>query len=178
MEEWDVYDINRRPTGKIICRDKAELQNGEYHLVVDVWIVNAKHQFLIQKRALSKKAYPGKWAQSAGGAVIRGEDSFEGCLRETQEELGIDLSGENVELAYSFIRHGNTIVDVYLVYQDIDISDIILEKGEVDEVRWADFDEINKLLEEGRFVPSVMEGLHGILQNNVVLQEKYEPFID
>ncbi len=178
MEEWDVYDINRNQTGKIICRDKADLQSGEYHLAVDVWIVNDKHQFLIQKRSLSKKAYPGKWAQSAGGAVIKGEDSFEGCLRETKEELGIDLSGENVELAYSFIRHGNTIVDVYLVYQNIDVADIAIEKSEVSEVRWAGFAEINKLLEEGRFVPTVMDGLYRVLQNNVVLQEKYEPFID
>ncbi len=178
MEEWDVYDINRRPTGKIICRDKEDLQSGEYHLVVDVWIVNDKHQFLIQKRALSKKAYPGKWAQSAGGAVIRGEDSFEGCLRETKEELGISLSCENIELAYSFIRHGNVIVDVYVVKQNINIDNIILANDEVDEVRWADYAEISSLLNDGRFVPSVMEGLHGVLQNNVVLQEKYEPFID
>ena len=31
MEQWDIYDINRNKTGRIMNRGE-ELKNGEYHL--------------------------------------------------------------------------------------------------------------------------------------------------
>lgn len=41
MELWDVYDINRNKTGKIIDRRSGErLKDGEYHLVVEAIIIN------------------------------------------------------------------------------------------------------------------------------------------
>ena len=43
MELWDVYDINRKFTGKVIDRHSNErLKKGEYHLVVEAIIINLK----------------------------------------------------------------------------------------------------------------------------------------
>lgn len=179
MEEWDVYDINRNLTGKTICRNNGILQSGEYHLAVDAWFVNDCNQFLIQKRSLYKKYFPGLWAESAGGAVTKGEDSFQACIREIEEELGIVPALSHVELSYSYIRHGNAIVDVYLIRQNLDLTDLILQAEEVEDVRWASFAEINALLRAQKFVPTVIEGLYGILENNVVIhQEKLDIGID
>jgi len=43
MELFEVYDINRQKTAKIIDRNGNEkLQEGEYHIVVEAVIINSK----------------------------------------------------------------------------------------------------------------------------------------
>ena len=172
MEEWDVYDINHNLTGKTIFRGNSLLEPGEYHLAVDAWIINDRNQFLIQKRSLYKKYWPGFWAESAGGAAIKGEDSFQACSREIEEELGIVPNINNVELSFSFTRHGNSIVDVYLIRQNLDLTDLILQAEEVEDVRWASFAEIKELLSAGKFVPTVMDGLYAILDNHIIVHQE------
>ena len=57
MELWDVYDVNRKFTGKVIDRHSDEkLKDGEYHLVVEAIIINFKGEILLNKR--SKFANP------------------------------------------------------------------------------------------------------------------------
>ncbi len=43
-ELWDVYDENRNLTGKTISRKKFLSGNGEYHLVVHIWIKNSNNE--------------------------------------------------------------------------------------------------------------------------------------
>lgn len=172
MEEWDVYDVRRNLTGRTVRRGMDQLKPGEYHLGVDVWIINPDNKILIQKRSRQKKNFPGKWAQSAGGAVIKGEDSFQGCIRETEEELGIVPDMKKAELATSFVRHGDTIVDVYVIRQESLPDKFILPADEVEDIRWAGVDEIKDLLRQNQFVPTVMEGLNAVLQSNVTLPEE------
>ncbi len=178
MEEWDVYDASRNLTGRTVRRGMDKLQPGEYHLVVDVWLLDENNRILIQKRSCRKKNFPGKWAQSAGGAVIKGEDSFQGCIRETEEELGIVPDMQKAELATSFIRHGDTIVDVYVIRQDSLPDKFVLPADEVEDIRWADVNEIENLLQQGQFVPTVMEGLQAALQNNVTFPPEEDVIFD
>lgn len=49
VEYWDVYDINRNKTGRLHERG-LELEAGEYHLVVDIWIVSSSEKILLTKR--------------------------------------------------------------------------------------------------------------------------------
>jgi len=112
MEKWDLYTKYREKTGREHIRGK-EVPDGFYHLVVHVWIKNNKGQFLISKRAADRPSHPLMW-ESAGGSVIKGEDSLEGAIRETKEEVGIDLQKENGKLLFSKIRgkNHNDIMDV------------------------------------------------------------------
>ena len=50
MELWDIYDRNRNKTGKIIKRGERMLE-GEFHLIVHIWIKNSNNEFLIQQRS-------------------------------------------------------------------------------------------------------------------------------
>ena len=59
-ELWDIYDENRRKTGKIAERDVYKFKKGEYHIVVTGIIFNTKREILISKRARWKK-YGGLW---------------------------------------------------------------------------------------------------------------------
>lgn len=48
-ELWDVYDRNRNKTGRFHERGEP-MAKGDYHLIVQVWILNGNGEFLITKR--------------------------------------------------------------------------------------------------------------------------------
>lgn len=56
-EVCDIYDIYGNRTGKTFVRGEP-LSDGQYVMVVDVWIVNSKDEILIQKRSDLKKGPP------------------------------------------------------------------------------------------------------------------------
>ena len=54
-EQWDVYDVNRQRTGRIIERPSAWGEEA-YHLIVHVAVFDAEHRMLIQRRSPRKHA--------------------------------------------------------------------------------------------------------------------------
>lgn len=88
-EVCDIYDIYGNRTGKTFVRGEP-LSDGQYVMVVDVWIVNSKDEILIQKRSDLKKDLPGTWATHSG-CVLAGESSQQACIREPLEEIGIHI---------------------------------------------------------------------------------------
>ena len=50
MEQRDLYDINKRLTGRTIFKGESILENN-YIIVVLVFIQNSEGKFLIQKRS-------------------------------------------------------------------------------------------------------------------------------
>lgn len=122
MEVWDLYTEGRIKTGETHLRGTA-LPKNRFHLVVHVWIVNAKGEYLISQRAASRPSYPLMW-ECVGGSVLRGESSVDGAVREVKEEVGIDLSPAAGILVDSEVRkivNGtvfNDIKDVWLFPYD------------------------------------------------------------
>ena len=97
MELWDVYDVNRNYTGKVIDRHSDEkLNEGEYHLVVEAIIINSKAELLLNKRSKFKNKYPSMW-EGTGGSCIKGENSLQAILRELKEELGLDFNEKDAK---------------------------------------------------------------------------------
>jgi 8-oxo-dGTP diphosphatase len=148
MELWDIYTKNREKTGKTIVRGEP-LGKDEYHLVVHMWILNSKGQFLIQKRASTVKSSPNLWAIT-GGAAIAGDDSYSACLREVKEEIGIQADMEKAKVVFPLNREVS-ICDVWLIQQDFGIEECILQEEEVSEVKWASPQEIKNMVEQGIF---------------------------
>lgn len=158
-ELWDVYDENRRLVGKTVERGK-QLQSGEYHIVVHVWITDGNGRFLISQRDASRPTFPLMW-ECVGGSVLKGETSFEGALREVKEEVGIDLNGADGKLAFSKVRKTidgkkfNDILDVYLFTYNSEVSLKNATTNEVADVKWLTVDEIKDLYENGLLVDSI-----------------------
>ncbi len=150
MEHWDIYNADRIPTGKTIERD-APLQKGEYHLVVHVCIFNPGGELLIQKRQPWKSHWPGLWDVTVGGRALAGESSIQAAQRETLEELGlaIDLSDERPFFTMNFEEGFD---DFYLVERNIDISDLVLQKEEVEAVMWASKEKVLQMIKDGIFI--------------------------
>ena len=151
MEIVDKFDNKRRPLHK--TSERHDKVNGEYRQSVHTWIQNSKGEFLIQKRTPNKKFFPNMWSQTGGG-VDTGETSLQAALRECKEELGIDINPNNMELILSFKRKYD-FVDVWLVKQDIDISELVLQEDEVADVKWATIDGIKDLMNSGKLAKSI-----------------------
>ena len=151
MELWDVYDVNRVRTGKIISRPAAWGEET-YHLIVHVCIFDSNGRMLIQKRCHQKRAWPDLWDVSAGGSALAGEESWQAAERETREELGLVLHLKDVRPHFS-INYTRGFDDFYAVIADVDLKSLTLQESEVAEVRWATPEEIWKMEAEHTFVP-------------------------
>lgn len=149
IEKWDILDEQGLPTGKTTLRGKNLLKNGEYHLVVHIWIVSADGKILLQKRSEKKRLMPGEWA-ATGGAAIAGEDSFAAASRELYEELGLKRSRDKMQRAFRLKRR-NSLVDVWFTHCDMNTEEITIQKDEVAEVKWADTQELESMIKEGLF---------------------------
>ena len=151
MEIVDKLDNKRQMLNR--TTERSEKTNGEYRQSVHTWIMNSKGEFLIQKRSPNKKFFPNMWSQTGGG-VDEGETTLQAALRECKEELGITIDLSNIELILSFKRKFD-FVDVWLVKQDIDISNIVLQEEEVSEVKWSSIDEIRELMKTDKLAKSI-----------------------
>ena len=57
MEFWDIYDENKKPTGRTMKRNDWCLKDGEYHLTVLGVVARPDGTFLITKRVMTKGGY-------------------------------------------------------------------------------------------------------------------------
>ncbi|MBO5179365.1 MAG: NUDIX domain-containing protein [Clostridia bacterium] len=154
-ELWDVYDSNKRKTGRIAERGVDVLDNGEYHIVVQAVIINSKNELLISKRAAHKK-YGLMWEMN-GGSILKGETSLEGMIRELREELGINVSKrEAIFLKYTTREKSPAnFKDFWLFRKDVDIKDITFPDGEAVEAKWVSIEEYLELIEKKEIVPTI-----------------------
>ena len=149
MEIWDIYTIDRIKTGRTIVRGE-KLQIDDYHLVVHIWIQNSQGEYLIQKRAGHLTWMPNMWA-TTGGAVISGEDSLQGVIRETEEELGVKIEENDLKLLFTQIR-GKDISDIYLTQLNLPITAYKFEVKDMSEIRYVSKSELFKMIEAKEFV--------------------------
>ena len=150
MEYWDVYDKKGKWKRRAIRKGES-LKNDEYHIIVEGWILRDDGNFIIQRRALDKKSFAGMWYCSAGGSVISRETPKEGMVREFKEELGVDISEEELHLK-RIITEKNTIFYIFLVRKNISLDEIKLQEEEVMDVDLADPNKIRKMVEDKTFI--------------------------
>ena len=154
MEYLDIVDEQGQPTGEIVSRTLAHTK-GIRHRTAHIWIVrreNEHFQVLMQKRAMSKDSFPGKYDTSSAGHIQAGDEPLASGLRELAEELGIHAKPEDLEFAgcihgnfaeefHGKIFRDNEIAFVYIYQQPVDIETLVLQKEEVESVRWFDLEE-------------------------------------
>jgi mutator protein MutT len=145
-ELWDVYDINRKPTGRIHRRGEP-LLGGDFHLVVRVWIMNGNGEIFITQRAFGKNDGDGKW-EVPGGSAFAGETSLDAVLRETREEIGIDLQTDGAYKFGSYFRD-DCVIDHWLFLQEITATKLC--EREVTKAKYAALDEISRLSADDNF---------------------------
>ena len=156
MELWDIYDENKRLTGRTMQRNDWNMKPGEYHLTVLGVIRHTNGRYLITKRVMTKSWAPGWWEVSGGG-VMAGEDSRTAVLREIREETGLDVSDWEGGYLFSYRRDNpkekdNYFVDVYRFTGDFSDTDLQLQEAAPDGYQLATLEEIRAYADEGIFL--------------------------
>lgn len=142
MEYSDIYDADRRRTGRLHVRG-TRWKRGEYGLIVCVWVYDGKGRLLLTRRA-PEKSFPGTW-ENSGGAAQAGETSRQAIARELYEETGIRARESDFELLETR-RDRDSFFDFYCLKNDTPLEKIVLQKGETTDVKWTTFDEIHQMI--------------------------------
>ena len=91
------------------------------------------------------------------------ENSLEGMVAEIKEELGINVDSKELKL-FKTIKTEDDFVDLYYLKKDININDIVIQKEEVEDVKWVTKDEINEMIKKGIFLPPHIEFYNYLLE--------------
>lgn len=130
--------------------------NKELHRIVATCIINKDGKYLITRRALNKKAWPGLWTVPGGGLNVDdyvGEkanshgvwyNALEKTLRrEILEEVGLEIGKIDYLLDMTFIRPDNVPVVTLSFYAPWKSGEVKLNEESIDHA-WIKAEEIPK----------------------------------
>ena len=156
IELIDVLTPDGEKTG--VRKPKNEIhRDGDWHRAAHIWVLDRRGSFLIQRRSPRKENNPNLWDVSAAGHLSAGESSREAAVRETFEEIGLQIAADELEFITTMpqscvLNHAtyidNEFHDIFIVRRDVDIAALRLDPEEVAEVRWVD-----ELRPDDSFVP-------------------------
>ncbi|MEA2372202.1 MAG: isopentenyl-diphosphate Delta-isomerase [Solirubrobacteraceae bacterium] len=92
----DIQVVSIAPDGShgpSVGRLLAHRPPGILHLAVSVALVDPDGRWLLQRRAVTKAAFPGQWANSCCTHPEPGEEPASAAIRRVREELGLEVSG-------------------------------------------------------------------------------------
>lgn len=155
MEELiDVLDEKWNRAGEILTRKQIH-ERGLWHKIVVVAIIDKNGKILMQQRSKNKTKNPLKWDVSVAGHVSSGQTSIEAAIRETSEEIGIDVKEEELKYVITYKEIvkveenyiDSQIYDCYIIEKErIDISNIKIQESEVEQVKVCNLEEFNEIL--------------------------------
>ncbi len=150
MEFLDIYDKNGNSLGFSKSREEAH-KEGLWHKIVCIFIVNSKKEIIMQRRSNVKPNNPNGWVCSASGHVDAGEDIETAALRELYEEIGVKATKDDLkhlgtvfegrDIKEAEVKH---ISELFVIYKDVNIDDLILDKEEVSDAKYFKLEEIAK----------------------------------
>jgi isopentenyl-diphosphate Delta-isomerase len=124
------------------------------HLAFSCYLFNEAGQFLLTRRAESKRTFPGLWTNTCCGHPLPGEPVYGSVLRRLREELGIGAAKLTLVLPRFRYRarmaNGvleNEVCPVYAAYTDVAPDP---DPAEVAEVRWVDWGEFREAVRTGQ----------------------------
>lgn len=160
MEIRDLYNSKKEKTNETIYAEEPIPEN-RYILIQSVLIQNTKGEILIQKRSKQKG---GEYALTSGHAKT-GETPVQGIITEIKEELGLDVMPKELRLMHSERSDINqAFYDLFYLQSDYDISEMKLQKEEVEEVKWLTEKEVETLCSNNNFKTSHIEAYEVIMK--------------
>jgi isopentenyl-diphosphate delta-isomerase len=124
------------------------------HLAFSCYLFNEAGQFLLTRRAESKRTFPGVWTNTCCGHPLPGEPMSGSVLRRLRDELGIGAA--KLTLVLPRFRYQarmdtgvmeNEVCPVYAAYADLPPDP---DPAEVADTRWVDWAEFCAAVRDGR----------------------------
>ena len=151
MELFDLYTADRVKMNRTMVRGEP-VPEGCYRIVVHVCIFDPEGRMLIQQRQPFKDGWSNMWDITVGGSAVAGDTSRTAAERETREEIGLSIDLTDVRPSLTlYWEHG--FDDYYLLTRELDPASLHLQYEEVQTVRWADREEILRMIDDGEFIP-------------------------
>ena len=134
----DIITSEGKPTGKTAPKSEAH-KNGWFHATVHIWLFTKDKKILLQKRAITKKVFPGLWDISVAGHVGAGEAILTAAKREIFEEIGLHIEEKNlikIGTRIHQVSHPNGIRDnehhhVFIAELKTPVSKLTMQPEEV-----------------------------------------------
>lgn len=151
----DIVTDKGEPTGKTALKSIIH-KKGYYHNTIHLWLFTDNGEILLQQRSRKKAIYPLLWDVSVAGHIDAGETFVEAAIRETKEEIGLDLNANDLIKiginSYESSYNNGAILDnefhhVYIAKLNSTIDSLILQKNEVEALKLVSFSTFKNLLE-------------------------------
>lgn len=113
--------------------------------IVTLFVGNDKGDMLLQKRSEQKG---GKYG-FISGHVQEGETNSQGMIRETKEEMGINIDEKDLNPFYR-VQEGENNFNLYYMNKNINTENLILQKEEVEDAKWCSIEEIKEMIDEDK----------------------------
>ncbi|MBT8244719.1 MAG: NUDIX domain-containing protein [Winogradskyella sp.] len=150
----DIVDAKGNPTGKTALKSDIH-KNGWYHNTIHLWLYTPKGEILLQQRSHKKTIYPLLWDVSVAGHIDAGETFTEAAIRETEEEIGLNLNKKylikiGTHLHKSEYNNGNIkdyeFHQVYISKLPVSLESLIPQEDEVEALKLVSLDTFESLL--------------------------------
>lgn len=153
-----------------------EIKNRELHRITSTAIIHKDGKYLILRRALNKKAFPGRWTVPGGGLEV---DDYintpkttkdlwyfgliNSLRREVKEECGLEMGKLKYLLDITFIKPDGTPAIILSFYANYKSGEVELDEDSIDSA-WVTYEQAKKydliegILEEIRMVDRILKG--------------------
>ncbi len=128
-------------------RDEFASHSEYYMGTVHVWIWKREGnniEVMLQKRAMSKKVNPGLYSISAAGHRDAGEDGLTTAIRESKEEIDLDIDSSRLSFCFSARREDPKRIFSVYTYEVQDDFTPTFNDGEVETCEWMSLSDFFK----------------------------------
>ncbi|MGA3020683.1 MAG: NUDIX domain-containing protein [Candidatus Micrarchaeales archaeon] len=139
-EILDLVDEKDNVIGKITRKEAHE--DMKLHREASVFVMNAKGEILIQERLDT-----GKLEYSASGHFPSGETYLDGIVRETREEIGLDLKPDDFKAIIKYRLDSYRFVTLFETKGNYEITDFKIDPKEVKSIKFYSIQELEEIVE-------------------------------
>ncbi|GGD30608.1 isopentenyl-diphosphate Delta-isomerase [Nocardioides daphniae] len=144
-----LLDSDRRPVGTA-PREGVHGFDTPLHLAYSCWLFCPGGRFLLTRRALGKRSWPGVWTNSFCGHPRPGETVAEAVVRGGRHELGVDVEAVSPllpDFAYRAVDASGVVEnEVCPVHLARTTTPPVPHPSEVSEHVWVEIDELRAAL--------------------------------
>ena len=150
-EPWQIF----APNGEMLVGHSATADQFTNNLVMGaahIWLWRTTPEgveILLQKRSKSKRTWPSYYDVSTAGHINAGESIVECAVRESKEEVGLDIVSDDLYYVFS-LRTPAAINEIdYVFTYGVGVNfEPKFNDGEVESTQWMSLNRLRQYIDE------------------------------